>query len=405
MVLRRLLNTLRSKIKLPKNKYATIALFFSVFILIGYMLGGEQNIIEGLNQDDPNFCLDTIKEYNRQLKEIRDQEEADYEQDLSVWNIKKQSFTDSFNKDPVLWKSECGEGTDCEPITGFFSTPYQANIGGWDLASGNYDYETCLRKCRNRTDCDWVNWAPGNCALKGMDIGGWTSIWDTGIKSDTGMRIAKNKEISGSTYKKIWDKTTEQCAEECMNDDYCHAFARGELSDCHLKHFGHENVWKTIVKNTTADHTFSDNHPYIVSMIGEPKPRLTDYRKGYPDFNIVCQDCRQEIDNVDIDESQGIDIGQNLQCVADITNTNGGNTNEGTTNEGTTNEGTTNEGTTNEGTTNGGNTNGGTTNGGNTNGGTTTNTKLSAGAIVGIVAGVIILCLSLAGLAYFAMSM
>lgn len=362
MVLRSILNALRNKLKLPKNKYATIGLFLVVFIVLGYFLGKEQNanansveVIEGMDAETESDCLRSIREFQATAAAQMAEDERRHELALSAWNAAKDSWVTSFQNDRNLW-GQCDEGNfECEPVSDFF-TLRNTHFESYDIpgkSDMNLNKNQCLRECRKMPSCDMATMVPGKCWLKSFETRK-NSDWQVGYKTNTGMVIKDNTYIPGDWYILQNGKpfggssfvspgvrhTADSCKTSCENDPNCDGYSYLKTNNyCYHKKFNtHANAgWETAFKNKKANYEFPDNHPYITTGAPQEKPTLR-YRPLPDPGGIVCQECTQEISgNVSVEESQRVDFAQNLECIGQVDQTaptNGGSGNGGTGNGG-----------------------------------------------------------------------
>jgi len=246
------------------------------------------------------------------------QDKDSYNSTLQEWRSKKQNVIGGFQSNPSLWPASAGicTGSRCEPVTSFFQIHENSNLSGWNKEQTNVDWETCLRKCKDRTDCEWVNWNNnGTCYINSL---GNRQGSVHGFKTNNGYIRYSDQYIDG--YTENLPNFLVSSADQCQS--YCDAVAdckhwQWNPSDnrCWLQHVGANSTNMRVgVKMPKTNITFSDNDSYIIQQIGQP-PVL---QHTPVELSIVCQDCRQSLGSSQITDSTQVNMSQLNQCIANI---------------------------------------------------------------------------------------
>ena len=290
-------------------------ILFSI-LLITLLFIINDNTIE--NMTGASDCQQSINDFNNALQLQQQQDKEAYNVALQTWQGKKQSVIYSFQSNTALWPSSAGicSGSRCEPITAFFQVHENSNLSGWNKEQTSADWETCLRKCKDRTDCEWVNWSNnGTCYINSL---GNRQGSQHGFKTDNGYIKYSDQYIDGYTENlpNYQTSSPDECQRYCDQNASCKHWQWNPSDNrCWLQHVGVGSTnMKVGVKMPKTNLTFSDNDPYVIQQIGQP-PSL---QHTPVELSIVCQDCRQSLGTSQITDSTQVNMSQLNQCIANI---------------------------------------------------------------------------------------
>lgn len=267
------------------------------------------------NMTGASDCQQSINDFNNALQLQQQQDKDNYAKEYAAWSSQKQGLVNTFQTSPSMWTSGAGicSGSKCEPVSSFFQVHENGNLSGWGKEQSSADWETCLRKCKDRTDCQWVNWSNNNtCFINSLNNRQGT---EHGFKTANGYARYSNQNIDGYTngLPNARMGSADQCQAFCDQNPGCKHW-QYDQGTCWLQHVGNQNGWRVGVKMPRSNIAFSDADPYITQQIGNaPVLRHTPV-----ELSIVCQDCRQSLGTSQITDSTQVNMSQLNQCIANI---------------------------------------------------------------------------------------
>lgn len=300
-------------------------------------------LIETMDGSDEGLCVNSLKTIKDAMDKIYQRDEKRYQEALAKWETERKKYQEIFNKSPSMWSAYCGlDKTRCEPVDSFFQD-FKQQFNGYDLP-GEYaqpmDYAQCLRRCRNREDCQWALYRGGRCYLKGMKMsispGNYNAIRTTrGYHNFPGHwlhgHVWKHLPPKGPIYMVLrnssgtktlagYSYTEEECRKEC--DKYglhnCHAFSRHQNGTCYLQHFPHTSAgWKIALKYPNISEnqfSFKPNSKFLSDNIGYEQPKRTDFISNLNIEKIACQECKTVAQNITLEDIQKGNISQLQNC-------------------------------------------------------------------------------------------
>lgn len=294
-------------------------LIFFILILFVILLTIKKNfiqtqLIEGMGSTATE-CRQSVEDIQKAFDAQKKEDQARYDTAMQTWQAKKNAIVSNFQNNPAAWPSLCVNNANlCEPVTDFFQRYDNANLSGWGREeTGGNSWEKCLSKCRDRTDCQWVNWTTGGTCF--INTLGDRNGSEHGFKTDRGYARYSNQYIDGYTIRGIDNTSPEQCQSYCDQDPGCHHWQVGSDRKCYLQNTGNAGNMRVGVKKPSVGISIPDYHPLIVNQIGAP-PKLE--RTQVPIQNIICQDCSQQINNTSVSDSKDVNFTQINQCIANM---------------------------------------------------------------------------------------
>lgn len=288
-------------------------LFVLISVLLLLLTFKYQNTIEGMGSTATE-CRQSVEDIQKAFESQKAEDETRYAAALQAWQAKKNGIVTNFQNNPTAWPTLCVNSNLCEPVSAFFQQYDNANLSGWGREeTGGNSWEKCLSKCRDRSDCQWVNWTTGGTCF--INTLGDRQGSEHGFKTDRGYIRYSNQYIDGYTLRGIDNQTPEQCQNLCSQDAGCHHWQVGNDRRCYLQNTGNQGGVKVGVKKPSVGLDVPDFHPLIVNQIGAP-PKME--RTQVPIQNIICQDCSQQINNTNVADSKDINFTQINQCIANM---------------------------------------------------------------------------------------
>lgn len=285
-------------------------------------MGGE--LIDGveITTQKAGACAESLKQVQQLTEDLQNRNEQRYQEALASYNTAKANASERIANNHQLWADVCSStpsacGTDMNK----YFKKMNVVIGGYDIReSPSNGYVDCSRKCINDPSCSFF-------ALRNHDNHCWLKDFrrarhqghDAGVHIDGKWVHYPTTAISGWDFKSTrlsppinW----QNCANYSLSNGGNAFTYRHSDGLCWAQKFPNNDYnWSTGIKRTSASNfVLPDNHP----MIGQTKPKRSDFPMVVNIPNIICQECNQAARNIDTEDSTNIDFGQVQSCIAGI---------------------------------------------------------------------------------------
>lgn len=290
--------------------------------------GETPEVIDGveIKSEKASSCVASLREVQNLIETNEKRDKDAYTKALKAWQAGKNKLDSDFSTNKKLWSSVCGESSNaCGDPDVFFDKKKHIVMDGYDLNGGHFNGspEECLKRCRDNSTCDFVNWhSGGQCWLKSLNQSHDTNRI-SGINTSGGWVVKDNKALHGWTIngsKVMSNKSWKSCRDHSVRNGGNAFSMRKNDGFCWVQKIrpNHPNTtWEIGFKKHKTPFKFPEHHSYVTTAIG-PMPKESDFRTAVNTGPIICQDCRQAQSKLDVTDSTEIEVDQIQHCIAGI---------------------------------------------------------------------------------------